>query len=76
MHTRFWLQDLEGIDCLEVRVVDASIILKESYRNRLEWCGQDFIWLRIGASGGTLEKGDVLLDLMSCWEMADQLQTY
>jgi len=30
MHKRFWLQDLEGIDCLEVRGVDASIILKES----------------------------------------------
>ena len=41
MPTGFWLQDLQGRDFLEVRGVDASIILKESYKNRMGWCGQD-----------------------------------
>lgn len=38
------------------------------------WTG--CIWLRIGASGGNFEQGNVLLDLTTCWEMVDQLQTY
>jgi len=36
----------------------------------------EFIWLRIVASGGNLENGNVLLDLITCWEMVDQLISF
>jgi hypothetical protein len=52
IHTKFWVENLKGRDCLKDIGVDGSITLEwilEKYGGKL-WTG--FIWFRIGTSGG------------------------
>jgi hypothetical protein len=55
MRTKFWLESLKGRDHSEDLGVDRVIILKWILGKWVFGTWTEFIWLRIGISGGLLQ---------------------